>query len=564
MDLKVTPSDFRRWLLSKEKVSRSSADTYVDDVSRFLRFLEHQRLETVDIEKQLTIYFNDEKLKQSYSRRIRAALRFYFSHPEVDFAAKQAATAWLETNVTQFSSSSKEIDVSHVEQLIRAAAERSSEIHKVRNIALIAFLYATGLRLEEVLNLMMAHLKGSRGAYFHSIEDHVSALSRWSEKNETEFAVPLHPDAKTALRYWLLERLKFPGLRGWSEFEHVWTNVVLEPKSKQLATRMSVKNVLRLFETLSAHADLKPPVTPNDVRRLTMRQLEPGLTTIVLVASPPKDNLISLPLEVHDRFVEAGKKIRPLKGLEATLRQSRWQPERPPRVTFEHAKALVEGALSERGVLEAAQGAAFVGFLLGTGLYYEEAAYLFKESIHLDSAVPYFILNYRSKPVIAPLSPLAQVALLTWLSVVGSDLKNQTVSFPQKGTPLWRFQTTNQRTRLNAQAWSLLNRLSKRGNLTFTMNADDFRKLFRDAVAPGLYTNVVVNAHDLGGPWRGVEEFTTSSNEQQQQTSVLHEMQEEVMASDVLNEFTIWYKRRLSEKFQWADLAVNSYHLSFL
>ena len=550
MDLWVTPSKFRRWLLRQEKVSPSSADTYAEDVSRFLRFVEERRLAAVGIEEQLTAYFNDGKLKPSYARRIRAALRFYFSIPKIDFGVRQAAIAWLDTNVTHFSASSKEIDVGNVEQLIRAAAERSRDVHKVRNVALIAFLYATGLELEEALSTTIFHLIGNRGDYSHSIEDHVSALFRYSEKSEQEFTVPLHPDASFALQHWLLEQLKFPGLRAWDRHTAVWTNVVLNPESKQLGTSMSTKSVLRLFETLSAHLNFDPPVTPNDIRNLTMRQLGPGLVTTLLVGDPLLES--SMKKEGHDQYKvmqDALTKIKPLKDLKAILHRSRWQPERPSEVTFEHAKALLEGALRERGILEAAEGASFIGFLLGTGLYYEEAAYLFKESVHLNSSIPYFVLNRRFEPATAPLSPLAQVALTTWFSVVGSGPKTETVSLPREGTPLWRFQAnTDLGVSPDARAWSLLHRLSKRGNLTFTMNADDFRKLFRDAVAPGLYTDVV-KARDLGRPWREVEEPTGSASEIDRRTSVLHEMQAELVSSGILNEFTIWYKNKLSERF---------------
>lgn len=537
---------FKGWLIETKKVSRSTAKTYAADVSKFERFLEGKEADASNISDLLEHYFESQDLALNYANRIRSALLQFFSYPKVDAEMQRAGAAWLKTNIALFNGPSENLDVSHVAQLVRAAAETSRDIHRVRNAALVAYLYATGLHVEEVLNETPGFFPHQLSGQFSDEESHV---------HFTEEPRPLHPNAKTALYYWIEERERLPGLNQRGAQSHLWTNVVLDPTSKRLGSQMSVKSVARLFENLSRHVGFDPPVTANDLREFFLRQAGPGTTTSLLTEASNETACWTAKYEgeeVRADIQSVFDRVKPIPQLENILEESRWQQQaRPHQLTFEHAKALIRGALRERGLFKSVRGVAFVGFLLGTGYYLTEATALKHKQLRLSNDISFVVLDHRKEPTAVPLSDLALAALRAWLSVAPAApfAKSKNEGETENAGLVWWFDPKGRGDK-DAHAWTLLDRLSKKGGLDFTVTAYDLRALFERSVSVGTYTNRVLETDNHAFFSDHVQDIDADRVAVDAQAyESLRVMREELAGSKELKEFTAWYQTVLKTEF---------------
>ena len=325
------PPKFWRWLIESEAVSRASATTYSGDVRRLAKFGELADYQ--DLQSLLSAYF-EQGFKLTYARRIRSALRLYYLQPDVDVDEQQTVLGWLETNAKLFSKSERMLTVEDVERLIDAAATYSIATLKTRNVALIVFLYATGLRPENTVDVHINDFLDENRTLLKRSSD-VNLMIE-SNASGSLYRVPVHPYTFLACVSWMVEssKLPTPELRGRFEMSPLWFTVALD--GKRPSKQMSKRSIVRMLEVASKKAAISPPATPKDFHNLFLRQVGPGRATDLLTGNAT--NPPTLYSRRRDESWEAMRqtlvKVRRLRNLNKVLEKSRWQPQKPKNFTF--------------------------------------------------------------------------------------------------------------------------------------------------------------------------------------------------------------------------------------
>lgn len=145
-----------------------------------------------------------------------------------------------------------------VASLIATAHERSRSSERIRNWALVTFLYYTGLRVSELCNMRLGDIEYENGW---------PARLRVVGKGDKERTVVLSPDpgigageAARALSVWLQNRANLvsgsPGLAS----DHVW----LVPVGSRSGRPISTSGVRAVFRTLSR--TVAAPIHPHTLR----------------------------------------------------------------------------------------------------------------------------------------------------------------------------------------------------------------------------------------------------------------------------------------------------------
>ena len=525
---------FRRWLVSSEKATTRTAKAYIGDVKAFLATTSGEVPDRHTLEAALDHFFADENLSASTLRRMRAALRHYFSYPEVEKGVQRVGLAWLDTFVDVKSRDRRLIEVSHIERLLEAAAESSKDIYKVRNIGLIAFMYATGFTLKETVSLMVTLVVDYDGDAEPSFEE------IYVDSFKTN---PLHQDAQRALSHWFREQQRLPGLAKRSEVANVWCNVSLNPSSGFNGSSMSEITVTKLLASLSTSIGLTPPVSAADIRDLTLRQLGPSLETYALVNRDVQPDAVGTP-DFHRAMETRLERIQPLENLERLLSDSHYQASlRPPVFTLDHAKLLVKGALRERGTVEAARAVSLVGFLIGTGLSLGGVLAIKRSQVRSgDDFSPYLLLN-RTEHI--PLSALAQAALSLWFQWAG-DGPYQGERLVKGETPIWWFKSPSNSDAV--AAWHVLDHASSLGGLGFTATAADLMELFQSMVKP-IKDQATRRKPPLQNNHDDSNRLQFGSNSGQESSQQLYKASVELRKSDALSTFTVWFRSEAEAKF---------------
>ena len=170
---------------------------YARDLKDFLGWLDGRRLELIDarqpdIEAYL-MSLDDAGLAQSTRARRLSAIRQFFR-----FAFEEG---WREDNPAirmkgpqRAKPLPKTLSEDDVDRLLRAAAEHGRPVDRLRNTCLMELLYATGMRVSELVSLPVAAARG----------DPKMLLVRG--KGGKERLVPLSPPARAAMAKWIKAR----------------------------------------------------------------------------------------------------------------------------------------------------------------------------------------------------------------------------------------------------------------------------------------------------------------------------------------------------------------------
>ncbi|MEM7719324.1 MAG: tyrosine recombinase [Pseudomonadota bacterium] len=170
---------------------------YARDLKDFMAWLDHSaidsdRCQQSDIENYL-IDLDTSGLSRSTRARRLSAIKQYFR-----FAFEEG---WRSDNPAirikgpgREKRLPKTLSEEEVDRLLRAAATAGRGADRVRNLCLMELLYATGMRVTELVSLPVTAARG----------DPQMLLVRG--KGEKERMVPLSPPARAALQDWLKQR----------------------------------------------------------------------------------------------------------------------------------------------------------------------------------------------------------------------------------------------------------------------------------------------------------------------------------------------------------------------
>lgn len=238
-------------LVAERDAAANTRLAYARDLGDFSGWLARKRLDLAtvtqgDVDAYLLACEADGLSKATRARRLSSIRQlFRFAHEEgfrADNPTLRLSGPGAERKLPET------LDVPEIEALIRAA--REGERDRVRNTCLLELLYATGMRVTELVSLPVAAARG----------DPRVILVRG--KGGKERLVPLSPPAREALAVWLAERDAQEAARpqGSPPSKHLFP-------SRGAAGHLTRQGFFLLLKELAARAGVAPErVTPHRLR----------------------------------------------------------------------------------------------------------------------------------------------------------------------------------------------------------------------------------------------------------------------------------------------------------
>ena len=186
--------NFRAYLLLERSLSANTLDAYLNDVRKFVRFLEIEQRELLPLAvrptdlEQFILWINGLGLEASSQARLLAGLRAFYKFLLVEDLLDEDPTELLEG--PRLHRKMPEVLSTHEIQEMLIAIDLS-EPQGIRNRAMLETLYACGLRASELVNLKITNLFLDAGF-----------IKVWG-KNNKERLVPIGGEAVRYLRMYL-------------------------------------------------------------------------------------------------------------------------------------------------------------------------------------------------------------------------------------------------------------------------------------------------------------------------------------------------------------------------
>lgn len=187
-------TSFRAYLLLERSLSANTLDAYLNDVRKFMRFLEIEQRDLLPLAvrptdlEQFILWINALGLEASSQARLLAGLRAFYKFLLVEDLLDEDPTEMLEG--PRLRRKMPEVLSTHeIRQMLQAID--LSEPQGVRNRAMVETLYACGLRASELVDLKITNLFLEAGF-----------IKVWG-KNNKERLVPIGGEAVRYLRMYL-------------------------------------------------------------------------------------------------------------------------------------------------------------------------------------------------------------------------------------------------------------------------------------------------------------------------------------------------------------------------
>ena len=185
---------FLSFLTVEKGYSRNTIDAYRNDLSQFVRFLEEETVSSWDAvtKDRLTAFIlemKDREYSSSTVARKVAAVRAFLHFLVSEGVVREDPSANLDSpSVTK--RLPRPISLDEIEALLAAPGEEDNP-RAVRDRALLEMLYATGMRVTEVVSLQVEDVNLA------------SAAVRCFGKGSKERIIPIYPKAVEALESYL-------------------------------------------------------------------------------------------------------------------------------------------------------------------------------------------------------------------------------------------------------------------------------------------------------------------------------------------------------------------------
>jgi integrase/recombinase XerC len=251
MDPVGTIQRFLQHLDVERNFSDQSLRAYAGDLKQFSEFLAHRAIDDLTAIEHLNLRAWLAQLSENgYERRtiarklasVRSLFRFLHRRGEIkENPARMLRTPKLARNLPNF------LDENQVNVLLSTPDPNTWS--GVRDRAILELLYATGLRVSELVRLNLSDLSLNRGSL------------RAFGKGRKERILPMLPSACQAIQAWLAVRQRPPRSRSRSVSggnEHVFVN--------QRGTPLTDRSVRRLIDQYVAQAAMNCKVTPHTLR----------------------------------------------------------------------------------------------------------------------------------------------------------------------------------------------------------------------------------------------------------------------------------------------------------
>lgn len=252
-------TSFRAYLLLERSLSPNTLDAYLNDVRKFVRFLEIEQrdlpplaVRQTDLE-QFILWINQLGLEASSQARLLAGLRAFYKFLLVEDLLDDDPTELLEGPRLR-RKMPEVLSIHEIQQMLTAID--LSEPQGPRNRAMVETLYACGLRASELVNLKVTHLFLDAGF-----------IKVWG-KSDKERLVPIGGEAVRYLRIYLEEiRAKQDNIKSGHE------NVVFLNRRGAKLTRVMVFYIIK---EVAALAGVTKNISPHTFRHSFATHLVEG------------------------------------------------------------------------------------------------------------------------------------------------------------------------------------------------------------------------------------------------------------------------------------------------
>ncbi len=252
-------TSFRAYMLLERSLSPNTLDAYLNDVRKFVRFLEIEQRELLPLAvraadlEQFILWIHGLGLEASSQARLLAGLRAFYKFLLVEDLLDEDPTEMLEGPRLQ--RKMPEVLSIHEIQAMLDVIDLS-EPQGVRNRAMVETLYACGLRASELVNLKITNLFLDAGF-----------VKVWG-KNDKERLVPIGGEAVRYIRMYLDHvRAKQENIQSAHE------NVVF---LNRRGAKMSRVMVFYIVKDLAAKAGVTKNISPHTFRHSFATHLVEG------------------------------------------------------------------------------------------------------------------------------------------------------------------------------------------------------------------------------------------------------------------------------------------------
>ncbi|MEO0130515.1 MAG: site-specific tyrosine recombinase XerD [candidate division WOR-3 bacterium] len=246
---------FHYYLLLERKLSKVSAEFYLSDTKEFLNWLKKNLEDTSEEEiKKFIRYLGEKKRNSSTVARKISSLRsfFYFLNKEGVISKnplEEIESPKLKRKLPTV------LTISEIEKLFNTL-ENKKDLEGIRAKAMLELLYATGIRVSELLNLKINDLNLEEG------------FIRVFGKRDKERIVPMGEPAILAIKEYL--NLVRPSLLNKKDISIPY--LFLNQRGKKL-TRMGFWKILKKYVKL---ASIEKKITPHTFRHTFATHLLEG------------------------------------------------------------------------------------------------------------------------------------------------------------------------------------------------------------------------------------------------------------------------------------------------
>lgn len=238
-------TDFKLFLSETKKTSLNTVDAYIRDVNQFFAYCALNRIKSLssigeDVIKKYLDYLTVLEKSEATKSRIIASLRCYFkfliSKNIIDFNP----TSSLKTKKTERKLPGI-LDSGEIIQLL--SQPDSSEYKGVRDKAMLELLYATGMKVSELIELRL-----------NDVNLQIGILHMHSGKNER--IVPIYPAAAKHLGEYIMTVR--PAIVQNNSEDRLFTNMNGLPMSRQ--------GFWKIIKHYTAKAGINKDITPHTLR----------------------------------------------------------------------------------------------------------------------------------------------------------------------------------------------------------------------------------------------------------------------------------------------------------
>ncbi len=242
MNLKESIEDFLRYLLIDKNYSNNTIESYKEDLLKFSEFFNNKDISSIDIDdlKRYVKYLNNQELNElSISRNISCIKSFYkYLNIEKIIENNPSNSLFLPKVRKKLPNTLSEEEVDLLLDI------KLTDMFSYRNKAMLEVLYATGLRVSELVNLKMENI------------DFESDIIRTYGKGNKERVIPIGEYAKIYLEKYLNE-YRYQMLKHGNN-EYVFLN--------NHGKNMTRQGFFKIIKQIANDAGIKKEISPHILR----------------------------------------------------------------------------------------------------------------------------------------------------------------------------------------------------------------------------------------------------------------------------------------------------------